>query len=95
MWKRLTLLWVLVKGDVRRVWRAWRHPACPNWFKFGTLGVAVYLFSPVDLLPDFIPLLGIVDDLVLVPAALHWLLSRLPASVLRDIDAPPLIRPVG
>lgn len=95
MWKRLTLLWMILRGDARRLWRALRHPACPAWFKLGTLGLVVYVVSPVDLLPDVIPLLGLVDDLVLVPAVLHWMLNRLPAAVRAHADAPPLIRPVG
>ena len=46
------------------------------------MGFAVaYVVSPIDLVPDFVPFLGVVDDLVLVPLALRWLLARLPASV--------------
>jgi uncharacterized membrane protein YkvA (DUF1232 family) len=39
----------------------------------------------VDLLPDFIPLLGVVDDLVLIPLAVRYMLRRLPAAVRADI----------
>jgi uncharacterized membrane protein YkvA (DUF1232 family) len=49
-------------------------------------GLALYLVSPVDLLPDFIPLLGMVDDLVLIPLAIRALLNRLPPNVRADID---------
>jgi uncharacterized membrane protein YkvA (DUF1232 family) len=42
---------------------------------------ALYLVSPIDLVPDFVPVLGVVDDLVLVPMVLRWLLARLPAGV--------------
>lgn len=44
-----------------------------------------YLISPVDLLPDVIPFLGVVDDIVLVPLAVRFLLDRLPAAVRKDI----------
>jgi uncharacterized membrane protein YkvA (DUF1232 family) len=87
MWKkRLTLWWTLLRGDAGRLWRAWRHPATPAWFKGGTLLLALYLLSPVDLLPDAIPVLGVVDDLVLLPLALRWLLSRLPAALQRELE---------
>jgi uncharacterized membrane protein YkvA (DUF1232 family) len=90
MFKRLALFWTLVRGDARRLWRALRHPQAPLWLKLGVLGVAVYVISPIDLVPDVLPLLGITDDLVLVVLAVRFLLSRLPAGVRRDIEGPPL-----
>jgi uncharacterized membrane protein YkvA (DUF1232 family) len=86
MGKRLLLLWTLVRGDAIRLWRALRHPASPTWLKWAVAGLALYLVSPVDLLPDFIPLLGLVDDLVLIPLAIRALLNRLPPNVRADID---------
>lgn len=86
MWKRLTVLWTVVRGDARRLWFALRHPQAPGWLKFGTALVALYLLSPVDLLPDTIPLLGVVDDLVLVPLAIRFLLDRLPPEITRAAD---------
>ncbi len=86
MWKRLTVLWTLVRGDVRRLWFALRQPGSPGWLKVGAALVALYLFSPIDLIPDAIPFLGVVDDLVLVPLAIRWLLDRLPAHVLAEAD---------
>jgi uncharacterized membrane protein YkvA (DUF1232 family) len=81
MWKRLTVLWTLLRGDARRLWFALRHPAAPTWLKVGTGMILLYLLSPVDLVPDWIPLVGIVDDIVLVPFAIRWLLKRLPPDI--------------
>ncbi len=81
MFKRLTLLWVLVRGDARQLWFALRHPQAPNWLKWGTAAIALYLFSPIDLIPDMLPILGIADDLVLVPLAVRALLKRLPPEI--------------
>lgn len=81
MWKRLSVLWTVVKGDARLLWHALQHPQAPGWLKLGSLGLVVYLLSPVDLIPDFIPVLGLMDDVVLIPLAMHWLLSRLPADI--------------
>ena len=86
MWKRLTVLWVLVRGDARRLWFALRHPLAPGWLKGATALLLLYLLSPLDLLPDALPLIGVVDDLVLLPLAVHWLLSRLPAGLRAELD---------
>lgn len=86
MWKRVTLLWTLVRGDLRRIVRAWRHPASPRWLKPAVLGVLAYVIWPFDLLPDMIPVLGVVDDLIVVPLALRFILKRLPPAVLADIE---------
>ena len=85
MWRRLTVLWRVVRGDARRLWFALQHPGAPRWLKLGTALIVLYLLSPIDLIPDAIPLLGIVDDLVIVPWAIRWLLSRLPRDVLADV----------
>ncbi|MCC7058968.1 MAG: DUF1232 domain-containing protein [Burkholderiaceae bacterium] len=86
MWKRFSTLWLLVRGDARRLWFALRHPDAPFWLKAGTALLALYLVSPIDLIPDTIPLLGIVDDLVLIPAVIRWMLGRLPGSLRDDVE---------
>lgn len=86
MWKRLSLIWTLVRGDARRLWFALRHPAAPGWLKWASAGLLLYLLSPIDLLPDALPVIGLVDDLVLLPLAMHWLLSRLPAGLRAELD---------
>ena len=86
MWRRLTLLWSVIRGDARRLWFALRHPDAPRWLKVGTALIVLYLLSPIDLIPDAIPLFGVVDDLVIVPLAIRWLLARLPANVLADVS---------
>lgn len=86
MWKRLTVLWTVLRGDARCLWFALRHPRAPGWLKFGTGLIALYLLSPVDLLPDAIPLLGVVDDLVIVPLAIRWLLDRLPGELRAEAE---------
>ncbi|MEO8653387.1 MAG: YkvA family protein [Ramlibacter sp.] len=87
MWKRLTLLWALLRGDARQLWFAVRHPGAPGWLKLGTAFIALYLLSPVDLIPDALPVIGWVDDLVLVPLAIRWLLKRLPPDIARATSA--------
>lgn len=85
MWKRLTVLWVLVRGDARRLWYALRHPDALVWLRPVTALLLLYLVSPLDLIPDALPIIGIVDDLVLLPLAVSWMLSMLPGSLRDDI----------
>ena len=86
MWKRAVLLWRVVRGDARHLWFALRHPAAPTWLKVGAALFVLYVLSPIDLIPDFIPVLGWVDDIVLVPFAIRWLLSRLPPHLRADVE---------
>ena len=85
MWKKLALLWALVRGDARHLWRALRHPLQPRWLKPAVGLMLLYLLSPIDLLPDYIPVLGLVDDLVLLPLAVRFVLDRLQTAVRADI----------
>ena len=81
MWKRLTLLWTVARGDARLLWFALRHPDAPGWLKWGTALLTLYVVSPIDLIPDVLPLVGVVDDLILVPLAIGWMLKRLPPEI--------------
>ncbi len=89
MWKRLAVIWTLVRVDARQLWRALRHPLAPGWLKWGMAGIVLYVLSPVDLIPDVIPFVGVVDDIVLVPLAIRWLLKRLPQRLRDEIAANP------
>jgi uncharacterized membrane protein YkvA (DUF1232 family) len=87
MLKRLTLLWSLFRGDAKQLWFALRHPTAPGWLKVGTAMIALYVISPIDLIPDVIPFFGFADDLVLVPLAIRFLLKRLPPDLARATEA--------
>jgi uncharacterized membrane protein YkvA (DUF1232 family) len=45
--------------------------------------IGLYVLSPIDLIPDALPFVGALDDLVLVPLAIRWLLKRLPPEIAR------------
>ena len=81
LFKRLTLLWSVLRGDARTLWFALRHPGAPGWLKLGTALIVLYVISPIDLIPDFIPGIGMLDDMVLVPLAIRFLINRLPAHI--------------
>ena len=64
------------------VYFASRDKHMPLWLKVIAIGVAAYAFSPIDLIPDFIPVLGLLDDLVLLPAGIALILRFAPAAVI-------------
>ncbi|SUD39860.1 membrane protein [Ectopseudomonas mendocina] len=71
-----------LKHQVMVLWFVCRHPRTPMPPKLVAVVVVAYALSPIDLIPDFIPLLGYLDDLVLLPLGV-WLAIRLmPADVL-------------
>ena len=86
MWKRLAVLWSVVRGDARLLWLALKHPLSPRWLKPAVGLMVLYVLSPVDLIPDAIPVLGLLDDVALVPLAIRFVLKRLPPRVRQDIE---------
>jgi len=76
-----------IKRDGVTLWFAARHPAMPWSVKALAAFVVAYALSPIDLVPDFIPVLGFVDDALLLPG-LIWLAIRLtPAPLLEECRA--------
>ncbi|MEO7940064.1 MAG: YkvA family protein [Burkholderiaceae bacterium] len=72
----------LIKRDVVAVYFAARNPRTPLMVRLLALAVAGYALSPIDLIPDFIPVLGYLDDLLIVPAGLMLVIRLLPADIL-------------
>jgi uncharacterized membrane protein YkvA (DUF1232 family) len=64
-----------------------RLPGTPLHLRLAGFAFLLYLASPIDLVPIVIPVLGLVDDLVIVPAGLSWVVSRLPDPVRIEADA--------
>lgn len=84
---RLVQLLAAARHELRVLWRAARDPRRPAWLRPALALVVVYLVSPVDLIPEALPLIGVVDDLVLIPLALAWLVRALPAGLRRELEA--------
>ena len=71
-----------IKRDVVAVWFAARDPLAPLPVRVLAVAVAAYALSPIDLIPDFIPVLGYLDDLLIVPLGLMLVIRLLPPAVL-------------
>ena len=72
-----------LKQDVLVLWFAIRSPNTPTSPKILAFLAVAYAFSPIDLIPDFIPILGYVDDVILIPIMVFLILKMIPNSVLQ------------
>ena len=76
-----------LKTEVYALYLAYRDPRVPWYARAFAACVVAYAFSPIDLIPDFIPLLGYLDDLVLVPLGIALALRMIPPAVMTDCRA--------
>jgi uncharacterized membrane protein YkvA (DUF1232 family) len=73
-----------LKREVYALYLACRDPRVPCYAKAVAAGIVAYAFSPIDLIPDFIPILGYVDELVLLPLGVLLVRRLIPATVMAD-----------
>jgi len=73
-----------LKTQLVTLWFCRSHPDTPLAAKLMAAFVVAYAFSPIDLIPDFIPVLGYLDDLLIVPLGIYLTLRLIPAHVLAD-----------
>lgn len=73
-----------LKGEVTALWYALRDPRVGWPARILGAVVLAYALSPIDLIPDFIPVIGYLDDLVLVPLGIWLVLQLIPAGVLEE-----------
>ncbi len=73
-----------LKAELVALWFCTRHPRTPLLAKVLAAGLAAYAFSPIDLIPDFIPVLGYLDELVILPAGIWLVLKLVPGDVLAE-----------
>lgn len=73
-----------IKQDVHALWLAARDPRTPWYAKALAMGVAAYALSPIDLIPDFIPIVGYLDDAILVPLGIMLAVRLMPPEVMAE-----------
>ena len=73
-----------IKRDVVALYIAGRDPRTPWYAKAVALAVAVYALSPIDLIPDFIPILGHLDDLIIVPLGILLAVYMIPTDLMAE-----------
>ncbi|WP_338472998.1 DUF1232 domain-containing protein [Niallia sp. XMNu-256] len=73
-----------VKQDIFVLVEAYKHPKTPLFVKLLSIIIVAYAFSPIDLIPDFIPILGYLDDIILIPLGIIIVLKLVPDDVLKE-----------
>jgi uncharacterized membrane protein YkvA (DUF1232 family) len=76
-----------LKSEIFALYLAARHPETPWYAKVLVAVVVAYALSPIDLIPDFVPLLGYVDDLILIPVGITLAVKMIPPHVLAECRA--------
>jgi uncharacterized membrane protein YkvA (DUF1232 family) len=87
MFDRIKVWARALKRDAYAVYLAARNPETPWYVKILAVVVAAYAFSPIDLIPDFIPVLGYLDDLILVPLGIWLVVSLIPEQAMAEYRA--------
>ena len=75
----------ILKRDIATLWLAARHPDVPWYAKTIPAATVAYALSPIDLIPDFVPILGYLDDLIIVPAGILLAVRLIPGSTLAEL----------
>lgn len=74
----------LIKRDVHAIYLASRDQRVPWHAKMLGIAIAAYALSPIDLIPDFIPVLGYLDDLIIVPLGIALVVKLIPSDVMAE-----------
>jgi uncharacterized membrane protein YkvA (DUF1232 family) len=84
MIKRANRWALVISRDVHAVYLASRDPRVPWYTKALAIAVAGYALSPIDLIPDFIPILGLLDDLIIVPLGILLAVRLIPPDIMAE-----------
>ena len=76
-----------ITRDVHALYLAARDPRVPWYAKAAAIAVAAYALSPIDLIPDFIPVLGHLDDIVIVPLGILLAVRLVPEDLMEEFRA--------
>lgn len=84
MWQRLRNWARLLKAETVVLWFCCKHPGTPLTAKILATAVVAYALSPIDLIPDFIPVIGYLDDVILIPIGIYLVLKLIPQPVIAE-----------
>ncbi|WP_035172360.1 YkvA family protein [Caldanaerobius polysaccharolyticus] len=73
-----------LRKDIKALYLAYKRPDVPWYAKLFAIFVVSYALSPVDLIPDFVPILGYLDDLVLIPLGITLAIKMIPSNVMQE-----------
>ena len=73
-----------IRRDVLALYIAARDPRVPWYVKAAAMAIAAYALSPIDLIPDFIPVLGYLDEVIILPVALALVIRMIPEPLMAE-----------
>jgi uncharacterized membrane protein YkvA (DUF1232 family) len=73
-----------LRSEVYALYLASKHPRTPSYAKAFAILIIGYALSPIDLIPDFIPVIGYIDDLIILPAGISLLIKMIPKETLEE-----------
>jgi uncharacterized membrane protein YkvA (DUF1232 family) len=76
-----------LQREIGALFLAARHPRTPWYAKLLVLAIVAYAVSPIDLIPDFVPVFGLLDDVLLLPIAIALAIRMIPQSVIAECRA--------
>jgi uncharacterized membrane protein YkvA (DUF1232 family) len=84
MWDRWKHWARTIRRDAHALFLAARDPRVPWYAKALAIAVAAYALSPIDLIPDFVPVVGYLDDLIIVPAGVALVVRLIPPAIMAE-----------
>lgn len=84
MWQAVVAWAKRLKRDVAALFLAARDPRTPRVAKWVAVFVVAYAASPIDLIPDFIPILGLLDDIILIPVGIALVIRLIPDGLMQE-----------
>lgn len=84
-----------LKTETYALYLAYRDPRVPWYAKVLIVMIIGYALSPIDLIPDFIPVLGYVDDLIIIPAGISLAIKMIPKEVLEEYREKAKFEPIS
>jgi uncharacterized membrane protein YkvA (DUF1232 family) len=84
VWRRIKDWARAIRRDVHALWLAGRDPRVPWYAKAFALLIAAYALSPIDLIPDFVPILGYLDEVILLPPAILLAVKLVPPELMAE-----------
>jgi uncharacterized membrane protein YkvA (DUF1232 family) len=87
MWDRWNQWARTIRRDAHALSLAARDPRVPWYAKALAIAVAAYALSPIDLIPDFVPVIGYLDDLIIVPAGIALAVRLIPPAIMAEYRA--------
>lgn len=73
-----------IKKEIGALYLAYKRPDVPFYAKLVSILVVGYALSPIDLIPDFIPVLGYLDDLIIIPLSINFAIKLIPNDIMNE-----------